>query len=240
MDGAVQFESLALSQEFVTTRGRTMDAVTRGENLAVFEQRTKVKGKPRSDNEKHILALLKCQDEGAIRAVIEKYHDKLFAVANRICRNPADSEEVLQDVYMTALNKIDRFEERSSLSTWLYRITVNAALMKLRSQRYAKMTVPMEDTTMTLRQEESGMVSDEQMKSPADNLLSKELHERVRDSVNALPDIYKSVFVLRDLQGFTIKETSALLQTTPAAIKSRLHRSRFFLREKLKTYQLYN
>ena len=217
-----------------------MDAVTRVEDVRPTDGGARGRAKSKLQNEKNLLMLLKRQDEGAIRTVMSKYHEKLFAVANRICRNQADSEEVLQDVYMTALNKIDKFEERSSLSTWLYRITVNAALMKLRSQRHAKLTVPMENLTTVLREEEGGMEADDQTRSPVDTLLSKELREKVRNSVNTLPDIYRTVFVLRDLKGFSIKETSQLLQTTPAAIKSRLHRSRFFLREKLKGYEIYN
>ncbi|MEW5980321.1 MAG: sigma-70 family RNA polymerase sigma factor [Acidobacteriota bacterium] len=205
-----------------------------------LSEKTTRRGRGRTGTEKDILFRLKNQDQGALRAVIDKYHEKLFAVANRICKNPADSEEVLQDVYMTAISKIDRFEERSSLSTWLYRITVNAALMKLRSQRYTKLTIPMENLTTVLRDEESTMAAEDQVRSPAETLMAKELQEKVKNSVDTLPEIYRTVFVLRDLRGLSIRETSELLQTTPAAIKSRLHRSRFFLREKLREYYEFN
>ena len=186
--------------------------------------------------EKRLLALLKKGDEEALREIINKYHDKLFSVANRICNNPADAEEILQDVYMIALNKIDRFEERSTLSTWLYRITVNAALMKLRSQRTTKTHLPIDGYTALLGEDENVLRSNEEMRSPDETLMSKEFYRQIKDSVEALPEIYQSVFFLRDVQGYSIKETSEMLHTTPAAIKSRLHRSRFFLREKLGQY----
>ena len=186
--------------------------------------------------EKKITRLLKEKDSEGLTRLIERYHYKLFAVANRICNNPSDSEEVLQDVYLKVLEQIERFEERSALSTWLYRITVNAALMKLRSQRSSKFTVSMENLTTLQCDDENFMRSDEEARSPDDSLLTKELYEQIRDSVETLPEIYQNVFFLRDIQGFSIKETSEMLHTTPAAIKSRLHRSRYFLQEKLKGY----
>lgn len=187
-------------------------------------------------DEKGILEMLKNGDQKALRFIIDIYHDKLFSVANRICNNPADAEEVLQDVYMVALNKVDRFEGRSTLSTWLYRITVNAALMKLRSQRGSKNTMPMEGYTALLGEEENVLRFDLEVRPPDEALLTKELKRQIADSIETLPEIYRSVFLLRDVQGYSIKETSKMLQTTPAAIKSRLHRSRFFLKEKLGQY----
>lgn len=188
--------------------------------------------------ERRLLELLKDGDQDALREVISKYHDKLFAVANRICNNPADAEEILQDVYMIALNKIDKFEERSTLSTWLYRITVNAALMKLRSQRASKSNLPIEGYAGVLGEDENVLRVDEAVRSPDETLMTRELYDHIVDSVENLPEIYQSVFFLRDVQGFSIKETSKMLATTPAAIKSRLHRSRFFIREKLGEYMM--
>jgi RNA polymerase sigma-70 factor (ECF subfamily) len=192
------------------------------------------------NQEKRILELLKKGDQEALREIMRKYHEKLFSVANRICNNPADAEEILQDVYMVALNKIDRFEERSTLSTWLYRITVNAALMKLRSQRANKGNVPIDGYTALLGEDENILRFDEAVRPPDENLMVKELYGKIKDCVETLPDIYQSVFFLRDVQGYSIKETSRMLHTTPAAIKSRLHRSRFFLREKLDQYLSHN
>ena len=190
----------------------------------------------KGNGEKRLLDMLKKGDQEAISVIMQKYHDKLFSVANRICNNPADAEEIMQDVYMIALNKIDRFEERSTLSTWLYRITVNAALMKLRSQRAGKSTIPIDGYNALLGEDENVLRFDMEVRSPDETLLTKELYEKINDSVETLPEIYQSVFYLRDVEGYSIKETSKMLHTTPAAIKSRLHRSRFFLKERLGQY----
>jgi RNA polymerase sigma-70 factor (ECF subfamily) len=223
--------SEALKQE--APRGRKPKGAPRAVKAA--------RRKPQTDrNEKRLLEMLKKGDQEALRVIMQKYHDKLFSVANRLCNNPADAEEILQDVYMIALNKIDRFEGRSTLSTWLYRITVNAALMKLRSQRSSKTTIPIDGFTALLGEEENVLRFDKETRAPDETLLSKELYEKIGDSVETLPEIYQSVFYLRDVQGYSIKEASEMLHTTPAAVKSRLHRSRFFLREKLGSYMTKN
>ncbi len=186
--------------------------------------------------EKRLLELVRDGDQEGLREIIYKYHEKLLSVANRICKNPADAEEVVQDVYMIAIDKIDRFEGRSTLSTWLYRITVNTALMKLRSRRTDRNLVPIDGMTALLGEAENVLRYDEDVKSPDDVLLTKELSETIRESIASLPEIYRSVFFLRDVQGYSIKEASRMLGTSPGAIKSRLHRSRFFLRKKLDPY----
>ncbi len=186
--------------------------------------------------EAELLRLLKQGDADGLNQIKRRYHDKLYSVAYRICNNHPDAEEVLQDVYMTTVQKIDRFEERSTLATWLYRITVNAALMKRRSQRHAKSTVPLESVGPFLGQGDNVLRFDAEARSQDDLLMVKELYEKIEEIVGSLPEIYQDVFSLRDLQGYSIKETSKILKTTPAAIKSRLHRGRFFIKEELKRY----
>jgi len=193
----------------------------------------------RSVEDQDILKLLKKHDQQGVEQLINKYQDKLFAVVNRICNNSADTEEVLQDVFMTAYQKIDNFEERSSLSTWLYRIAVNAALMKLRRVRNKYTVVSMEDVGEGVMGESDVGRANEMQQSPADNLMKKELYNQVAESAAYLPEIYQEVFYCRDIQGYSIKETGEMLAASPAAIKSRLHRSRLFIKEGLKPY-LYN
>jgi RNA polymerase sigma-70 factor (ECF subfamily) len=186
--------------------------------------------------EEALLVLLKRGDPEGLKQIKRRYHDKLYSVAYRICNNHPDAEEVLQDVYMTTVRKIDRFEERSTLATWLYRITVNAALMKRRSQRHSKSMVSMDSVGPYLAQDENVLRFDARARAQDDLLMTKELYGKIQEIVDGLPEIYQSVFSLRDLQGYSIKETSRILNTTPAAIKSRLHRGRFFIKEELKRY----
>jgi len=169
--------------------------------------------------------------------VMRKYHGRLFAVANRICGNPADAEEIVQDVFVTALAKIDRFEGRSTLATWLYRITVNTALMKLRNQRLVhKNSVPMDDAYASLAEREGGPVFGGSVRPPDETYMSRELFQQIRNTVEGLPEPYKEVLLLRGIQGLSTKEAGKILNVTPAAIKSRLHRSRDLIRERLDPY----
>ena len=98
----------------------------------------------------------------------------------------------------------------------------------------------MENLTTLLSDDENSLRFDEESKSPDETLLTKELYTHIKESVEDLPEIYQDVFFLRDIQGFSIKETSKMLKTTPAAVKSRLHRSRYFLQEKLRPYLFEN
>ena len=180
-----------------------------------------------------ILAMLRHNHEKAVEKLMESYHARLYAVASGICDNPLDAEEVLQDVYMTALDKVDRFEERSSLYTWLYRITVNAALMKRRKNR--------RHDSNTMYAEEYGAVSEtaDLLRSDVmfqeDALFVSELSEGFFETLEAMPEIYRSVALL-SADGYSTSEMSKILKLSPAAVKSRIHRSRNFFREAMKGY----
>jgi RNA polymerase sigma-70 factor (ECF subfamily) len=193
-------------------------------------------GKNSTNDEQTLLKLLKEGNEEGLKRIMQEYHGRLFSVANKICRNPADTDEVLQDVYWIAFRKIDRFQGRSALATWLYRITVNASLMKLRSQKKNRNTVSRENLTTLPGEEESELRLTEKERSPVESLMSKELYETIWGSVEKLSEINQDVFFLCDIQGFSIQETSLLLKTTPAAIKSRSHRSRIFIKKDVGHY----
>jgi RNA polymerase sigma-70 factor (ECF subfamily) len=203
-----------------------------------FSRKTRTRRDPQAVyDEEQLVELLKDRDSEALKVIMRKYHGRLFAVANRICNNPADAEEIVQDVFVTALAKIDRFEGRSTLATWLYRITVNAALMKLRNQRLVhKNSVPMDDAYAALAEREGGPILGGNVRPPDETYMSKELCEQIRRTVEGLPQPYKEVFLLRGIQGLSTKETGKILNVTPAAIKSRLHRSRDLIKERLDPY----
>lgn len=187
--------------------------------------------------EEELVERLKNRHPEALKFAMRRYRARLLAVANRICKNPADAEEIVQDVFVTALAKIDHFEGRSTLATWLYRITVNTALMKLRNQRLVhKNTVPMDDVYTMLAERESGPVSGGNVRSPDDALMGMELCRQIRETVEDLPDAYRRVFLLRGIQGLSTREAGRILNVTPAAVKSRLHRSRHLIRERLDPY----
>jgi RNA polymerase sigma-70 factor (ECF subfamily) len=170
----------------------------------------------------------------AFEEIVARYESKVFNLAMRFTRNQEDAEEVLQDVFTTIYKKLAGFEGKSAFSSWLYRIIVNAAFMKLR-KRKQHTTVSIEDLAPAVKQyciDREGM-----SESRSDTLtINKELRDRVQGAIDRLPEQYRAVFVLRDVDGLSNQEVSEILDLSIPAVKSRLHRSRLMLRRKLQRY----
>lgn len=166
--------------------------------------------------------------------IVSRYETKVFNLAMGFTRNIEDAEEVLQDVFVTVYRKIEGFQGKSAFSSWLYRITVNAAFMKLR-KRKQNQDVPMDEITPAmeahwLERGEHNMIGGDK------HAMNNELKDTVFGAINRLPDEYRIVFMLRDVDGLTNKEVGEILGLSIPAVKSRLHRSRLMLRRKLQRY----
>ncbi len=170
----------------------------------------------------------------AFEEIVSRYEAKAFNLAMRFCRNPEDAEEVLQDVFTTVYKKIDSFQGKSAFSSWVYRIIVNAAFMKLRKRKQHS-TVSLEDLTPTAKQH---CIEKDNLQSTRSDaiVLNHELREILQSSINRLPEQYRAVFILRDVDGMSNQEVSEVLKISIPAVKSRLHRSRMMLRRKLQRY----
>jgi RNA polymerase sigma-70 factor (ECF subfamily) len=166
--------------------------------------------------------------------VLRRYETKVHNLAMRLTRNPEDAEEVLQDVFVTVYRKIDGFEGKAKFSSWLYRITVNAAFMKLRKRKQDH-SVPLEDAATQVQQNEAAVEQSYRLSS--DYLVfNNEIKHALEIAISKLPDDYRAVFVLRDIDGLSNKEVGEILTLSIPAVKSRLHRSRLMLRKKLQRF----
>ena len=169
-------------------------------------------------------------DQLGFEELLSRYSNKVFSLASRLTRNTEDAEEVLQDVFVTVHRKIASFEGKSSFSSWLYRVTVNAAFMKLRKRRQDQ-SLPLEDiiqqaqSVPALRSPESAYVDAQSIRH--------QMLEALESAIRKLPDDYRPVFILRDVDGLTSREVGRILDLTVPAVKSRLHRSRLMLRRRL-------
>lgn len=172
-------------------------------------------------------------DQSSFEELLSRYSNKVFSLASRLTRNAEDAEEVLQDVFVTVHRKIASFEGKSSFSSWLYRVTVNAAFMKLRKRRQ-DLSVPLEDVIQqshaitSLKSPESAFVDAQSIRN--------QMLEALESAIRKLPDDYRPVFILRDVDGLTSREVSKILDLTVPAVKSRLHRSRLMLRRRLNRF----
>ena len=174
-----------------------------------------------------LVARLKHGDDAAFELVVRTYGGRLLAVARRLLGNDADAQDAVQDSFVRAFKAIKGFEERAQLYTWLHRIVVNTALMKLR-ERKRRPTDSIEELLPDFLSNGHQTVASREW---SDALLErKETAALVREAITRLPDQYREVLVLRDIEDKDTAETAELLGTTPNAVKVRLHRARQALR----------
>ena len=184
--------------------------------------------------ERQLIGRMQGGDGTAVADLASTYGPRIHQLALRYVKNWEDAEEVTQDVLMKVHRKIDAFRGDAALSSWIYRITFNTAMSRLRSGRASRATeVP--------QAEPSGMDGTERYVSePADwssladdHVLRNQMRERLIASLARLPEVYRTPVILRDIQGLSTEEASAVLHVKPQTLKSRLHRGRLLLREHL-------
>jgi RNA polymerase sigma-70 factor (ECF subfamily) len=177
-------------------------------------------------DERALLAALRAGEDWAFEKLVRLYGARLLAVARRFTRNEDDAQDVLQSAYLSAFRALAAFEGTCQLSTWLHRIVVNTALMKLRSRRRK----PEEsiDILLPAFQEDGHHVEQfSEWSTPADRLLERdETRATVRACIDELPETYRTVLMLRDIEELTTQEVAEMLSVTPTAVKVRLHRAR--------------
>jgi RNA polymerase sigma-70 factor (ECF subfamily) len=188
---------------------------------------------PRNDQ---LLARLQAGDESALADLADAYSAKIYQLAFRYLRNKEDAEEVTQDVLLKVYRNVAAFRGDAALSSWIYRITFNSAMSRLRTARYQRSqdeerqitTMDSESTSSTPRVDVADWsdMADEQ-------ILRSQLRERVMHAILALPAIYRAPVVLRDIHGMSTEEASAMLKVKDQTLKSRLHRGRLILRKQL-------
>lgn len=188
-----------------------------------------------------VIERLKSGDQGALETIFNLYSVKLYNIALRILGEPADTEEIIQDVFWTVYRKAKSFQGNSQFSTWLYRLTVNAALGKIRRRKNNK---EVEYEEYLPKFQTDGHHSVRPVVDWSDNLdeqYSKhELQEVLGKALNELKPLDKSVVVLSDLEGLSDKEIAVSLGLSVSAVKTRLHRARLFLRGKLAVHLGYS
>ena len=187
---------------------------------------------PVENNEEQALVdRARAGDMQAFTKLVDKYERKIFRLAKHITQNDEDAEDVLQESFLKAFSNLDTFQGQSKFYTWLVRIAVNEALMKLRkrkSDRTVSLDEPHETEEDTVTREIAVWEDDPEKKYSRD-----ELAEILRKAVDGLKPAFRTVFVLRDIEELSTEETAEALGISVPAVKSRLLRARLQLREKL-------
>ena len=183
--------------------------------------------------DRQLISEIKNKNEGCFEELINRYSTKVFNLAMRITRNQEDAEDVLQDVCTTVFTKISSFEGKSQFSSWLYRVAMNSSFMKIRSRKRRR-TVSIEDLDPSSNQNWGTNRSE---LTDIDTMTTRhELREAIERAVDALPNEYKAIFVLRDIDGLSNQSVSEVLELSVPAVKSRLPRSRLLMREQLQSH----
>lgn len=189
-------------------------------------------------NEQHpdvaLVDRVRSGDVSAYDQLVRKYERQVFRIAQHITQNREDAEDVTQDAFLKAYEKLDQFQGNSKFYTWLVRIAVNESLMRLRKRRTGKMVSIDED----VETEEGSVPRDlaDWAPDPEQNYSQAELAEILRKTIQGLPQGFRVVFVLRDVEGLSTEETAETLGLSVPAVKSRLLRARLQLRERLTRY----
>ena len=190
----------------------------------------------RDQTERALVERLRGRDERALAELSSLYGHKIFQLALRYMRNHEDAEEVVQDVLLKVFRKIEMFRGDSALSSWIYRITFNAAMSRLRTAQYQRTQDEDRQLVMADGDDSANPSRDEiaDWSNLADEgVLRSQMRRRVLRAILALPAIYRAPVMLRDIQGMSTEEASAVLHVKDQTLKSRLHRGRLILRKQL-------
>ena len=180
------------------------------------------------------LDALRDGDRAEFARIVEDFSPMIYRLGLKMLNNPQDAEDILQETFIKAYKHIHKFDGRSSVSTWLYRIATNEALMSLRKKRPDTISFDMPSIYESEPQEPLQIV--DWCCLPEDEYLTAEGHLRLDQAAERLPESLRIVFVLRDIEGLSTRETAEVLNISEMAVKTRLSRARLRLREDLSNY----
>lgn len=172
-------------------------------------------------------------DKISMGILVNRYSRRVYNLALRIVRNKEEAEDVLQDTFLTVVDKLHTFDGRSSFFTWLYRIATNSALMLLRKKKIRRANMLDNDFDPD-NTELTNMIDWTQ--DPSIDVTNAEIHDKINEALETLKEKYRTVFVLRDIEELSTRETSDVLNISEENVKVRLLRARQFLREYLSRY----
>ncbi|HYT74477.1 MAG TPA: sigma-70 family RNA polymerase sigma factor [Vicinamibacterales bacterium] len=183
--------------------------------------------------ERDLIGRMRARDGSAVNDLASLYGPRIQQLAFRYTKNWEDAEEIAQDVLLKVFRKIDAFRGDAALSSWIYRITFNTAMSRLRTARFSRTS---EVQTPETRTDAAGPLRAEPADWTAmadDKVMRAQMRTRLVDALTHLPEVYRVPVLLRDINGLSTEEASAVLHVKPQTLKSRLHRGRLILRKHL-------
>jgi RNA polymerase sigma-70 factor (ECF subfamily) len=188
------------------------------------------------DNDFDLIQAINAGQAEKFHDLVKRYEQKLYNFSLRMCRNPSDAEDMIQDTFLNVFKYLKNFRYETKFKNWLYKVAASTCIKKRRKSKFA----PEQELSL-----DEFLPDDEAKKPdnvpewallPLDKLLNEELSSVINNTIQALPKKYRVVIVLRDIEGFSTAETAQILNLSPSNVKVRLHRARLYLRDKLKGY----
>lgn len=186
---------------------------------------------PETETDLALVKRLQAGDRSVFRELVRRHQEKVYRLSLRLTRDESKAQDAMQDAFLQVFRKIDQFQEQSAFTTWLYRITVNAALMRMRTERRHRETSLDDASPRYTEQGEMAEPVDDWAPAVDDEVGNRELAVHAREAVDALPDAYRSVFMLREVEELSTEDVAQILDLTIPTVKTRLHRARLALRK---------
>ncbi|MCU0559612.1 MAG: RNA polymerase sigma factor [Desulfobacterales bacterium] len=188
------------------------------------------------DSDTELIQAINSGREDLFPELVRRYEQRLYTFGRRMCGNPADAEDLVQETFLNVLRYLKDFRYETKFKNWLYRVAASTCLKQRRKSKFAP---ERQESLETLEPEAAAVAADSVPKwvqMPLEKLLNEELAQTLQHAIHSLPEAYRLVVVLRDMEGFSTEEAARILTISDANVKVRLHRARLFLREKLKGY----
>jgi RNA polymerase sigma-70 factor (ECF subfamily) len=186
-------------------------------------------GPLKADKDLPLVERVKAGDHAAFTELVRRYEGKVYQLAIRLTSNEMDAMDVIQDVFLSVYQKIHTFRGHAAFSSWLYRITANAAFARL-NQRKRAAAVSIDDVLPAVEQSPAGESPSEWSMKPDEVLFNHETRAALEQAIDSLPEDFRTVVILRDVQSLSNEEVAEVLDLSIPAVKSRLHRARLQLR----------
>ena len=194
------------------------------------------RAQPKIDQDYELIKAIQAGRKDLFAELVQRYERALYHFGLKMCSEPQDAEDVVQETFLNAYRYLNDFRYETKFKNWLYRIATSNCIKKRRKSKFA----PERELSLDEFLPQDEALVEQQVPAwatlPLDQLLNEELGQTLKRAVLEVPEKYRVVLVLRDIEGFSTEESAQILNLTPANVKVRLHRARLFLREKLKTY----
>ena len=188
------------------------------------------------DRDTELIEAINAGESERFQELVKRYERKLYNFGLRMCGDVRDAEDLVQETFLNVFRYLKDFRFETKFKNWLYRIATSACIKKRRKSKYApEKELPLDDF---ISKSDTPVTNEipEWAQIPLEQLLNEELSRRLKDAILTLPEKYRLVVVLRDLEGFSTNETAQILNLKSSNVKVRLHRARLFLQDKLREY----